>query len=244
VKTIVPLTVAPTLLAFVWLLRGPATNDPNRSPGSTPGVITGVTEITEAPLPSSGPFKDSIPDIGKKTGPRSVKVGEWAIRKAADDEIARLKEPLKTLFQRWGLTERDLADALGLIHDKRVQTGLALNQRADEMADATAHEADRLYQQRQSTIATRHEAEMLSIIGSMQRLFEMTSLVTQVNLANNKANVPAMKAQSEQIKQWTADLVAEYKAAHGANYQQAIRERFGDAAAAAMLQQSGALSDD
>lgn len=243
-KIIVALTVLLTTLAVLWLLQRQATNDANRSPASTPGVITGVTKITEAPLPSSGAFKESIPDIRKKMGPRSVKVSDWAIRKAADDEIVRLKEPLKSLFQGWGLGDGALSDALGLIHDKRIQTGLALDQRANEMADGTAREADKLYQQRHSVIATRYEAEMLTVLGSLQRLFEMTTLVTQVNLENNKANVPAMKAQSEQIKQQTADLVARYKAAHGANYQQAMRERFGDTAAAAMLQQSGAVADD
>jgi hypothetical protein len=235
-KTIVALTVTLTTLALLWLLQGPATNDANRSPASTPGVITGVTKITEAPLPSSGALKDSIPDIGKRTGPRSVKVSEWAIRKVADDEIARLKEPLKSLFQRWGLGEGALSDALGLIHDKSIQTGLALNQRADEMAGANSHEADKLYQQRHSAIATHYEAELMTILGSLQRLFEMTTLVTQVNLDNNKANIPAMKAQSEQAKQWAAELVARYKAAHGTNYQQAMRERFGDAATVAALQ--------
>jgi hypothetical protein len=243
-KTIVPLTVSLTLLALLWLLQGQATNDANRSPASAPNGIAGVTKITEAPLPSPSALKGSLPDIEKRTVSRSVKVGEWAIRKAADDEIARLREPLKSLFQRWGLGEGALSDVLGLIHDKRIQTGLALDQRADEMADVSAHEADKLYQQRHSAIATRYEAEMLTVLGSLQRLFEMTTLVTQVNLENNEANVPAMKAQSEQIKQWTADLVTRYKAAHGANYQQAMRERFGDAAAAAMLQQSGAVSDD
>lgn len=243
-KIIVALTVTLTTLAVLWLLQGQATNDANRSLASKSGGSTGVTKITEAPLPSPGALKGSIPDIRKNTGPRSVKVSEWAIRKVADDEIARLKEPLKSLFQRWGLREGALSDALGLIHDKSVQTGLAVNQRVDEMAGANSHEADKLYQQRHRAIATLYEVEMLTVLGSLQRLFEMTTLVTQVNLENNKANVPAMKAQSEQIKQWTADLVAEYKAAHGANYQQAMRERFGDTAAAAMLQQSGAVADD
>lgn len=243
-KAIVALTVPLTTFAVLWLLQGQATNDANRSPASTPSGITGVTKITEAPLPSPGALKGPLPDIGKKTGPRSVKVSEWAIRKVADDEIARLKEPLKSLFQRWGLREGALSDALGLIHDKSVQTGLAVNQRVDEMAGSNSHEADKLYQQRHRAIATLYEVEMLTVLGSLERLFEMTTLVTQVSYENHKAGAPARKAQSEQIKQASAELVARYKAAHGANYQQAMRERFGDTSAAAMLQQSGAVADD
>lgn len=242
-KTIVPLMVALTMLTLLCLLQMPETNDTNRSPvASKPEVITSVANFAEAPSPSASKY--SIPDSGRKTGPRSVKVSEWAIRKTADDEIARLKQPLKSLFQRWGLDDGALSDALGLIHDKRVQAGLALNQRVDELAGSNSHEADKLYQRRHSAIATHYEAEMMTILGSLQRLFEMTTLVTQVSQENYKANVPAMKAQSEQIKQWIAAEVAEIKAAHGTNYQEVMRKRFGEAATAAMLQQSGSVADD
>lgn len=232
-KLIVTLTVSLTAFSLLWLLHSPASNDASPPPASASNP---ATSATQQPLPSSSPLADSIRDIGKKTGPRSVKVSEWAIHKAADDESARLKEPLKSLFQRWGLGENALSDALGLIHDRRVQTGLADNQRADEMMAFTAHEADKRYQQRHSAIATHYEAEMLIVLGSLQRLFEMTTLVTQINIADNKASAPARKAQSDQIKQGTVDLVDRYKAAHGSNYQQAMRERFGDTATASMLQ--------
>ena len=233
-KTIIPLTVSLTILALLLLLlQGQAPSNSNDSPSSASGSIS---KAAESVLTSTGTLKDSIPGIRTKTGPRSVKVSEWAVRKAADDEIARLKDPLKSLFQRWGLREGALSDALDLIHDKHVQTGLALNQRVDEMADTPTHETDKLYQQRQSAIATRYEAEMLIIVGSTQRLFEMTTLVTRVNYDDYKAGAPARKTQADKIQQLIATDVAKLKASHGSNYKQVMRERYGDAATESMLQ--------
>lgn len=233
-KTIVPLTVSLTTLAFLWLLLGQATTNEKKSPPSTSGSIT---RVTEPPLPSLGSLNASANVInGPKTSLSVVTISEGSIRKAADDEIKRLKEPLSSLFQRWGLEAGALAKVLDLIHDRRVQQALVSNQYANESANPTMNDPNKFYQQRQSDISTHYETELLTIIGSTKRLFEMTNLMGRVSHDNYIAGVPARKAEMDKIQQLIAADVAKLKASHGSNYKQVMRERYGDVSAASMLQ--------
>lgn len=234
-KTIIPFTVSLTILALLLLLlrAGHTPDNSSNSPASTSSLIS---EAAESDWPSSNPVDYPIADFRKKGLPRSVKVSDWAIRKAADHEIMRLEGPLKSLFQRWGLGDEALSKALSLIYDRRLETSLLLNQRANDIAAASTHDAEMLHQQRKSAIAIRYEAEMLSIIGSSQRLFEMTTLVTRVNYDNYRSGVPARKAEVEKIQELIATDVAKLKGSQGSNYQQVMRERYGDAATESMLQ--------
>jgi len=231
-KAILPL-IAPLIILFLlWLLQGHAPDDKKKSSVTTRPLLTSTVNA-EPELVSQQTSTKAIGASG--TGLGLVTISETSIRKAADDEMTRLKKPLQSLFDHWGLGDEAASRVRDLIHNRHVQQGLARNQYAKEMAVTTTNEPTKLYQQRQNAITAQYEAELLTIIGSTKRLFDLTLRMTTVNLNHYRDTAPARKAQDNRTRKLIEAEVAQMKSSHGSNYKQMIIERYGEAAATSMF---------
>jgi hypothetical protein len=171
-----------------------------------------------------------------------VTISETAIEQAATGQIDRLEQPLADLFDKWGLSPADLASVLAAIRSKVVAAGGLRNEMAiNNSMDSNLKKGDSA--DRSKSISIQYEAEVLSILGSTQRLYEMTNLIGQVNLKNYRAQQPEMRRQTESVADVNRDVIARMKAQHGDNYLIVMREKFGDVATDSMLALSQGAGD-
>lgn len=182
-------------------------------------------------------------DIRRGTSTIStVTISETAIERAAAEQVNRLHGPLGELFSRWGLSPSDLERVLDAIRRKVVASGLARNDMASrKWNDSSGDQANA--PDPFKSINLQYEADVLSILGSTQKLYEMTNLVGQANLKNYRSHQPEMRKQTERITDLNRDLVARLKAQHGDKYVSVMREKYGDTATESMLALSEGAGD-
>jgi hypothetical protein len=237
-KNFLPLGLALGLLLVVVFIWDGQYHEPHQTPAIKQD--NGRTELKSA---IGLPHNLLAHNITSRTSVGSkVTISETAIEQAATGQIDRLEQPLADLFDKWGLSPADLASVLAAIRSKVVAAGGLRNEMAiNNSMDSNLKKGDSA--DRSKSISIQYEAEVLSILGSTQRLYEMTNLIGQVNLKNYRAQQPEMRRQTESVADVNRDVIARMKAQHGDNYLIVMREKFGDVATDSMLALSQGAGD-
>lgn len=223
-KTLAPLGCLALVLALVYLgFKEPNLVKNARQPAESHGTAASksldTTTISQQP-PGTRP--------AAALSPGKYNVSDDVVLKTANDSIARLKIPLGKLFEKWGLDNAALEDVLDALHEKQV---VHLRSRFNSSAGITQKLSAKEAAQR----GAEAEARIAAIVGGPDRLYEMSRVMAQSNMAKYEADAPKRQEQNQWLASRLTKEIDELKEKHGADYEREFRRKYGDEDATTLL---------
>lgn len=211
------------IMALSWLApwKGAKTNS------NLPPEVSS-SSITSSHL-SDLPVADTEQAVKQTSGHRSTLM-DTAIIKVADETIQRLEPSVQQLFADWGLTQNNVEQTLDLIHQKMVRSS-----REASRFDANSESASADLTPKLTKVSMETEADLLAIVGTVERLFQLNRVITDVNTNYYLATAADRDRQSKDADLFMKRQMTELKDRLGPDYEKILREKYGDATAEAML---------